>query len=322
MSSQTQPTGSYDVNADEPDLIRVMGPRLLLLFIVGDILGTGVYALTGAGRRRGRRCRLGAVPGRVRRGHDHRDVLPRAGHQVPAGGRRRALHAQGVRHPLRHVPRRLHGDVLGHHLGVDGEQRVRRLPQRRLRPRPRARRHRADAPGRSASWPSWRPSTSAASARASRPTSCSRWSSSRACCSIIFIGLYAITQGNADFSRVVVFETLRRQGRLPRGDRGDLAGVLRDGRLRGLRQHGRGVQGPGPRLPEGDADRARHHRHDLHPGVDHRRRPGPGRRPRPTPTRARRSRRSWRPVHPTCPSTRSSRSSACSPWPTPRSSTC
>ncbi|MGA8211745.1 MAG: APC family permease [Nocardioidaceae bacterium] len=31
----------------EPSLRRVMGPRLLLLFIVGDILGTGVYALTG-----------------------------------------------------------------------------------------------------------------------------------------------------------------------------------------------------------------------------------------------------------------------------------
>ena len=29
------------------ELRRVMGPKLLLLFIVGDILGTGVYALTG-----------------------------------------------------------------------------------------------------------------------------------------------------------------------------------------------------------------------------------------------------------------------------------
>src|SRR5699024_7351173 len=28
---------------------RVMGPKLLLLLIVGDILGTGVYALTGNG---------------------------------------------------------------------------------------------------------------------------------------------------------------------------------------------------------------------------------------------------------------------------------
>lgn len=39
-----------DVNAThqgQPELRRVMGPKLLLLFIVGDILGTGVYALTG-----------------------------------------------------------------------------------------------------------------------------------------------------------------------------------------------------------------------------------------------------------------------------------
>ena len=34
-------------NAIEPSLHRVMGPWLLLLFIVGDILGTGIYALTG-----------------------------------------------------------------------------------------------------------------------------------------------------------------------------------------------------------------------------------------------------------------------------------
>jgi basic amino acid/polyamine antiporter, APA family len=31
----------------QPELRRVMGTKLLLLFIVGDILGTGVYALTG-----------------------------------------------------------------------------------------------------------------------------------------------------------------------------------------------------------------------------------------------------------------------------------
>ncbi|MHC9295436.1 APC family permease [Mycobacterium sp. LTG2003] len=31
----------------EPGLKRVMGPGLLLLFVIGDILGTGVYALTG-----------------------------------------------------------------------------------------------------------------------------------------------------------------------------------------------------------------------------------------------------------------------------------
>ncbi|GAB4081194.1 APC family permease [Modestobacter muralis] len=31
----------------QPSLKRVMGPGLLLLFIIGDILGTGIYALTG-----------------------------------------------------------------------------------------------------------------------------------------------------------------------------------------------------------------------------------------------------------------------------------
>src|SRR4029079_10863420 len=37
-----------DVEGEEQtELKRAIGPRLLLLFIVGDILGTGVYALTG-----------------------------------------------------------------------------------------------------------------------------------------------------------------------------------------------------------------------------------------------------------------------------------
>ncbi len=39
--------GRSDGPAGEPSLHRVMGPWLLLLFIVGDILGTGIYALTG-----------------------------------------------------------------------------------------------------------------------------------------------------------------------------------------------------------------------------------------------------------------------------------
>lgn len=43
-------TAAAEVERDQdgqPSLKRVMGPKLLLLFIVGDILGTGVYALTG-----------------------------------------------------------------------------------------------------------------------------------------------------------------------------------------------------------------------------------------------------------------------------------
>ena len=41
------PTDAAGKAAVEPSLHRVMGPWLLLLFIVGDILGTGIYALTG-----------------------------------------------------------------------------------------------------------------------------------------------------------------------------------------------------------------------------------------------------------------------------------
>jgi amino acid transporter len=36
-----------DSSGAQPDLKRVMGPKLLLLFIIGDILGAGVYAVTG-----------------------------------------------------------------------------------------------------------------------------------------------------------------------------------------------------------------------------------------------------------------------------------
>lgn len=39
--------GGTDPSGGDHELKRVMGPGLLLLFIVGDILGTGVYALTG-----------------------------------------------------------------------------------------------------------------------------------------------------------------------------------------------------------------------------------------------------------------------------------
>jgi basic amino acid/polyamine antiporter, APA family len=44
MASNKTESGS---SGGEPSLKRVMGPWLLLLFIIGDVLGTGVYALTG-----------------------------------------------------------------------------------------------------------------------------------------------------------------------------------------------------------------------------------------------------------------------------------
>ncbi|MHC1547711.1 APC family permease [Phyllobacterium sp. K27] len=47
MTDVTSGAGTVPGAKIEPSLHRVMGPWLLLLFIVGDILGTGIYALTG-----------------------------------------------------------------------------------------------------------------------------------------------------------------------------------------------------------------------------------------------------------------------------------
>ncbi|MGI5482408.1 APC family permease [Streptomyces lavendofoliae] len=43
MTTTEQPTGAHE----EPALKRVIGPGLLVLFVIGDILGTGIYATTG-----------------------------------------------------------------------------------------------------------------------------------------------------------------------------------------------------------------------------------------------------------------------------------
>ncbi len=47
MTDLSLKTATPPATEAEPSLHRVMGPWLLLLFIVGDILGTGIYALTG-----------------------------------------------------------------------------------------------------------------------------------------------------------------------------------------------------------------------------------------------------------------------------------
>src|ERR671912_1947940 len=47
MSDLATGSGAAGKARQQPELKRVMGPWLLLLFIVGDILGTGIYALTG-----------------------------------------------------------------------------------------------------------------------------------------------------------------------------------------------------------------------------------------------------------------------------------
>ncbi|MEO3876470.1 APC family permease [Nonomuraea sp. B12E4] len=45
--AQTSHPSPTEESSTQSDLKQVMGPGLLLLFIIGDILGTGVYALTG-----------------------------------------------------------------------------------------------------------------------------------------------------------------------------------------------------------------------------------------------------------------------------------
>ena len=44
MATATTPSTDSE---SRPELKRVMGPKLLLLFIIGDILGAGIYAVTG-----------------------------------------------------------------------------------------------------------------------------------------------------------------------------------------------------------------------------------------------------------------------------------
>ncbi|MEV0381493.1 APC family permease [Nonomuraea sp. NPDC050643] len=47
MAQTSPPSPPVADGNDPPALKQVMGPGLLLLFIIGDILGTGIYALTG-----------------------------------------------------------------------------------------------------------------------------------------------------------------------------------------------------------------------------------------------------------------------------------
>ncbi len=98
--------------------------------------------------------------------------------------------------------------------------------------------------------------------------------------------------------------------------RRDIAGVLRHGRLRGLGEHGRGDQGSGEDLSEDPVDWSGDRRH----GLCRRRRSSPSRWFRSARWRRAKPRSSrWsRPVRPGCRSKTSCRSSRCSRCPTPR----
>ena len=45
--TETAPESATDTKTETP-LHRAIGPKLLILFVIGDILGTGIYATTGS----------------------------------------------------------------------------------------------------------------------------------------------------------------------------------------------------------------------------------------------------------------------------------
>ena len=161
--------------------IRVMGPKLLLLFIVGDILGTGVYAADRevAGEVGGAAWApfLVAFGVATITAFSYLELVTK--YPQAAGAALYTHKAFG----MHFVTFLVAFTVMcsGITVGLHGVERVRRLPQHRLR---RLGFDASAAPAPSSRWASWcwsRWSTSAASARASRPTWCSRWSSSPAC---------------------------------------------------------------------------------------------------------------------------------------------
>src|SRR3954447_21367850 len=103
----------------QPELKRVMGPGLLLLFIIGDILGTGVYALTGdvAAEVGGAAWLpfLVAFMIAMVTAFSYLELVTK--YPQAAGAALYAHKAFGG--PLRHVPGCVHRDVFGHHLRVD-----------------------------------------------------------------------------------------------------------------------------------------------------------------------------------------------------------
>ena len=157
-----------------------MGPKLLLLFIVGDILGTGVYALTGdvAAEVGGAAWLpfLVAFAVATITAFSYLELVTK--YPQAAGAALYTHKAFGI-HFLTFMvafmvmcsgitsastASRAFAANLNEGFGLDAGQR-----------RDRADRARLHAAG--GGW-----STSAASARASRPTSCSPWSSCPACC--------------------------------------------------------------------------------------------------------------------------------------------
>ncbi len=164
--------------------------------------------------------------------------------QVPAGRGCRAVRPQGVRHPLRDVPGRLRGDLLRHHQCLHLLQPAGREPARgprRHRGRRTPRRHGHHRAGRP------RPSCSCSPLINLRGVGESvKFNVVLTLVEMLALAIVIVDRVHRDGDRATRpgpdrgLRVRLRPGHVPGRDRGDRDRVLRDGRLRGLRQHGRG----------------------------------------------------------------------------------
>ena len=248
--SMTAPRRSRAAASHQPELKRVMGPKLLLLFIVGDILGTGIYAVTGnVAKEVGGAVWLPFLVAFVVATMTAFSYLELVTKYPQAAGA--ALYAH---------------KAFGVHFftflvcftvmcsGITSASTASRAFAANLAAMANV--VRGEGCGRSRSSPRADPVLAlllhrpggavnlrgvAESVKANIVLTCVELSRPadgdlRRACS-------PSGQGKADFSRVVMFDTAGGQGDLPRRHRRHLPGLLRHGRLRGLGEHGRGGQG-------------------------------------------------------------------------------
>ena len=260
MTDVTVDNGLPPVVASEPSLHRVMGPWLLLLFIVGDILGTGIYALTGqVAKQVGGAVWLPFLVAFVVALITAFSYLELVTKYPQAAGAALYTHKAFGIHFVTFI---VAFAVMCS--GITSASTASRAFAANLSQclRPRA-------------WPA---------------ASASRWSASpswRVVAAINFRGVGESVKANVVLTCVELtgpadhhlhrpvgdrrrrramcrasceFKTAPDGSVVLAGDRRDDARLLRHGRLRGFGQHGRGMQGPDPHLPEDPARRPVHHR--------------------------------------------------------------
>ena len=256
-----------DLDDSEPELKRVMGPGLLLLFIVGDILGAGVYAVTGklAGQVGG----VAWLPFLVAFGvatltaFSYLELVSK--YPQAAGAALYAHKAFGIHFVTFLVAFAV--VVLGHHQRLDVLGPARQQPAARPE-----RGHRGGPHGRRARPWSWRCSFMVLLAvinlrgvgESVKFNVVLTLIEMAALAIVIVIGFVAIGGGRRRPRPDHGVREPRPEGALRRGHRRHGDRVLLDGRVRGLGEHGRGDQGPRADLPADDADRPRHRGDHLH----------------------------------------------------------